>query len=657
MNILSQIRSRFAGVLSEFCDDPAEYLAMIRPAQDAKFGDFQANMAMPLAKRQGNSPREVAAAIVAKLDVAEMCAEPQVAGPGFINLTLRDDWLETQVNALVGNDRLGVPVVERPRTIVIDFSAPNVAKPMHVGHLRSTVIGAALRSVLKFLGHTVIGDNHIGDWGTQFGMIIYGYKHFRDDDAFRENAVQELARLYRLVNQISDYHAVKTTLPKNEDRLAQLQHELNEAEANADPRDKKARKSLGKQRNAIAALKDEIESQKQKLADVESDATLQPLAVSHADIADAARRETAKLHSGDKENTELWKRFLPECLKLLQSMYDRLGIEFDESLGESFYQPMLADVVADLREKGLAEESQGAQCIFNEGFHAPLLVQKSDGAFTYATTDLATIRYRVEHLHADAALYVVDNRQSEHFEQLFATAARWGYDIDLRHIKFGTIMGPDKKPYKTRSGDTVGLESLLDEAVGRAREIVDANDDAKTDAEDNPAPELNAAERSDIAEAVGLGAIKYVDLHHNRESDYVFSWDKMLAMTGDTAPYMQYAYARVNGIFRRGNVDRNALPSSGGRIRFDQPAERALALQLCRFADAVYDVADDYRPNLLTQYLFELANRFATFFEKCPVLKAETEELRTSRFLLCDLTARVIAKGLGLLGIRTCEQM
>jgi arginyl-tRNA synthetase len=651
MNVLTQIRNCFQPVLAEICDDPAEYLAMIRPAQDPKFGDFQANFAMPLKSKLGKNPREIAADIAAKVEVADLCLEPEVAGPGFINLTLRDDWLQAQVNELVQDDRLGVPVVEHPKNVVVDFSAPNVAKPMHVGHLRSTVIGAALRNVLKFLGHRVIGDNHIGDWGTQFGMIIYGYKHFRDDAAFDENPVQELARLYRLVNRISDYHATRADLPKTEQRLAAARQHLAETESTADPNDKKSRKELGKLRNAISELESELTSQRSRIAAVESDDSLHSLAVSHESIADACRRETAKLHSGDDENLRLWTRFLPECLQLLQSVYDRLGIEFDATLGESFYQPLLADVVADLKAKGLAVESEGAICVFNEGFDAPFLVQKSDGAFTYATTDLATIRYRVKQFQADELLYVVDDRQSDHFAQLFATAKRWGYGVPCRHIRFGTIMGPDKRPYKTRSGDTVGLESLLDEAVARARQIVDANDDAK------PQPELSPQERADIAEAVGIGAIKYADLHHNRESDYVFSWEKMLAMTGDTAPYMQYAYARVGGIFRRGNVDRASLPQSGGTIVLSQPAERALSLQLLRFAEAVSDVVDDARPNLLTQYLFDLANRFATFFEECPVLKAETDALRTSRLFLCDLTARVIAHGLGLLGIRTCERM
>jgi len=653
MNILAEIRNRFRAALAELIDAPDDYVAMVRPAQDARYGDFQANCAMPLAKQLGKKPRDVAADIVAKLDIADLCTKPEIAGPGFINLTLRDDWLQEQTNRLLTDDRLGVPQVETPDTIVVDFSAPNVAKPMHVGHLRSTVIGAALRNALKFLGHRVIGDNHIGDWGTQFGMIIYGYKHFRDDDCFQQNSVEELARLYRLVNQLSDYQQTKIDLPRQEQLLEQKQEQLQQLEWEADSDDKQAKKRRKKQRAEIDELQRNIRTARDKMAAVEADESLRSLAEAHPDIAEKARQETAKLHAGDDENVTLWTGFLPECLAALNRMYQRLGVEFDETLGESFYQPMLGDVVADLQAKGIAGESEGAVCVFNEGFAAPFIIRKRDGAFTYATSDLATIRYRIEEFGADRMLYVVDARQSEHFEQLFATARKWGYDaVDFRHVKFGTILDKTtRKPYKTRAGDTVGLESLLDEAHTRARSIVDANDDAK------PEPELDKQTREEVAEAVGIGGIKYADLKHNRESDYVFDWDKMLAKEGDTATYMQYAYARLCGIFRKGNVDRNRLRTAAGTIRFSADAERALALQLCRFAEAVDDVTDDNRPNLLTQYLFDLANRFSTFYEQCVVLKETDESLRTSRLLLCDLTARVIDTGLKLLGIETCERM
>jgi len=654
VDILAALRSRFAAALAPVAADAEPYLAMIRPPQDPKFGDFQANVAMPLAKSLGKPPRDVAAEIVSRLEVSDLCETPEVAGPGFINLRVRDDRLAAETAKLAGDGRLGVPPAEAPRTVVIDYSAPNVAKPMHVGHLRSTVIGDALARVYRFLGHRVIGDNHIGDWGTQFGMILYGYKHLLDRAAFDRDPVPELSRLYRLVNQLSDYHALANELPLLRGRLEEKRRELAEMESEAAAGTiADAKKRLAKARNEIAELEETIRSGERKRDAVEADPVLKPLADAHPDIAADARKETAKLHAGDAENVELWNRFLPACLDALNRVYARLGVTFDEALGESYYQPMLADVVRDLESKGIATTSEGAIVVFNEGFAAPFIVRKADGAFLYATTDLATIKYRLDRWHADAMLYVVDKRQGDHFEQLFATARRWGLgNATFKHVSFGTILGDDKKPFKTRSGDTVGLESLLDEAVDRAYRIVSEGDDAKPDG-----PELPEEERRRIAEIVGLGGIKYADLKHNRESDYVFSWEKMLSTTGDTATYMQYAYARVNGIARKGGVDRASLRSGGASVLLNTPQERALALQLNRFAEAVEGVARDDRPNVLTEYLFALAGTFSGFFENCPVLKAETEELRRSRLVLCDLTARTIAKGLDLLGIAVSERM
>jgi arginyl-tRNA synthetase len=647
MNFLAELRQRLRTALTDLVPDPEPYVDMLRPTQDAKFGDFQANCAMPLKAVLNQPPREIAERIVAKLDVADLCEPPSIAGPGFINLKLRDDRLAAETAQLLSDDRLGVSKASSPRTVVVDFSSPNVAKPMHVGHLRSTVIGNALYQVLAFLGHRVISDNHIGDWGTQFGMIIYGYKHFRDDAAYQKSPVAELARLYRLVNQVAGYHEAVAERPMAQQQLANLESALENARKNAKPQDKDAAKALKSLEADVKAARDERQSLEKKIGDMEANPTLWELARSHPQIAENSRLETAKLHAGEVENLRLWNEFMPACLEALNGLYQRLGIRFDLTLGESYYNPMLAGVVEELQRRGLAQESGGAMCVFVEGNEAPFIVRKKDGAFTYATSDLATIRYRVDELKADEILYVVDARQSEHFQLLFATAKKMGFDVACRHVKFGTILGPDRRPYKTRSGDTVGLESLLDEAVSRAAAIVAEND------RDN---ELDAAARQQAAEAVGLGGVFYADLHHNRESDYLFDWEKMLAKTGDTATYIQYAYARLRGVFRKGDVDPQRLRFAD-RIAFSAPEERQLALQLNRFPEALDDVLADYRPNLLTQYLFETANRFTTFYEKCPVLKEENAAIRTSRLQLCDLTARVLKQGLSLLGIHVAERM
>ncbi|MBC7818281.1 MAG: arginine--tRNA ligase [Planctomycetaceae bacterium] len=658
MNVLAELRNRFSSVLSGMTPDPAPFVAMVKPTQDGNFGDFQANCAMPLRKVLCKEPRAIATEIVTKLVVTDLCQPPEVAGPGFINIRLRDDWLAEQINRNVTDSRLGVEPVARPMRIVIDYSAPNVAKPMHVGHLRSTVLGNALYRVATFLGHRVLGDNHIGDWGTQFGMILFGYKNFLDRAAFDQNPVGELARQYRLVNQLSGYHEAKTELPKAESRQAELQTELKSSEANKPTNDKQAEKSLKKLRTDVTEVRDQIASFRKQIEAVESSPPLKALADAQPQIAEHARRETAKLHAGDEENTRLWNQFVPQCLQAIQGLYDRLDIRFDMSRGESYYNPKLAGVVEDLQAKGLATESDGAICVFIPGNAAPFIIRKRDGAFTYATSDLATIRDRIEELNAETMLYVVDTRQSEHFRLLFEIAKLWGnVGCELVHVNFGTILGKDGKPYKTRSGDTVGLESLLDAAVAKARQIVNENDDAKKDEAGNPTSELDEAERAAVAETVGIGAIKYADLRHNRESDYVYDEDKMLATNGDTATYMQYAYARVAGIFRKGGIDRETLRSGGGRIVFTHPSERALALQLLRFSEALDGVLAENRPNILTDYLFATAQAFSTFFQDCHVLRAADEAIRTSRLLLCDLTARVIATGLDLLGIKTCEQM
>jgi arginyl-tRNA synthetase len=588
MNLLhfvqDAVRAALAGVVSE----SAKYVAMVKPAQDARFGDYQANCAMSLAKELGKKPRDVAADIVARLPLGDAFQQPEIAGPGFINLRFRDDWLAARLREVARDDRLGVPKANPARTIVIDFSSPNVAKPMHVGHLRSTIIGDALTRLLRFLGHHVVTDNHLGDWGTQFGILLYGYKNFRNEQALKDDPVLELARLYKYVRDL---------MKKGEDE-----------EAADDP------------------------------------------------VAEAARQETAKLHAGDPENVHLWKMFMPWCHEEIDRLYRRLDIRFDFTYGESFYNSMLAEVARELEEKGVAQPSQGALVIFF-GENERQLVRKRDGAFTYTATDLATIRYRVHKWHPDAILYVVDARQAQHFRNLFEAARRWGYDkVVLEHVSFGSVLGEDGKPLKTREGEPVPLADLLDEAVHQAGLAYEESVRQRRDA-GAEVPDLPPLARPELNEAVGLGAVKYADFCQNRTSDYKFSWSKMLAMNGNTATYMQYAHARIRSIFRKGEVDVGALRREPPVPVLAHPAERALALDVLHLSEAVVSAENELQPSAITSYLWTLSKSFSGLFEACPVLQAETPELRQSRLLLCDLTARVIQLGLDLLGIRTVERM
>ena len=572
MNILSRLRLAFAAAAPEGVNASA-FAAAVRAAGDPKFGDYQANGCMAAAKALKSNPRAIAQDVAARVDLAPLADAPEIAGAGFLNVRLREEWLAGRLGELVGDAALGIGPPESPKTVVVDFSSPNVAKPMHVGHVRSTVIGDALSRIYAALGHKVIRDNHLGDWGSQFGMILWGWKHHRDEAAYEADPVAELARLYRF---------------------------------------------------AQASIKDKVEG-----------------------VEDATRAETAKLHAGDEQNRALWERFMPHCLGALQAVYDRLGVRFDVELGESFYDPMLAGVVADLEAKGLAEPSEGATVVFVEGSKAPFMVRKSDGAFNYATSDLATIQYRDATWKPDLVLYVVDHRQGDHFKLLFDVARRWGHDgARLEHVAFGTILGQDRRPFKTRSGDVVGLESLLDEAVARARKLVDET-----------SPHLEDAERAKVAEAVGLGAIKYADLSQNRLSDYVFDWDKMMAMNGNTAAYLQYAYARIRNIFAKGEFRPEVLRANPPSIVLTNPAERGLGMQIVRFPETLELAASELKPNILTDYLFALANTYSTFYEACPVLKAESPERRDSRLALCDLTARTLGRGLELLGIGVVDRM
>jgi arginyl-tRNA synthetase len=496
-----------------------------------------------------------------------------------------------------------------------------------------------------------VTDNHLGDWGTQFGMIIYGYKQFRDEEAYRRSPIQELGRLYQLVRRLIDYHEAVSVLPEAQDRLAEYQAALEKADADQHQRESKSDRKKKKERqllqNRIHDQRAVVDSLSRKIDGVHGDPELKALAESHPDIAQRVLDETAMLHAGDAENQRLWNEFLPHGLEDIQSIYDRLGVQFDFALGESHYHGQLADLVSDLKQKELARESEGAICVFLDGFDAPMLIQKKDGAFLYATTDLATIKHRVEQWKADVILYVVDHRQHEHFEKLFHAASQWGYDdTTFTHVSFGTVLGEDGKPFKTRSGDTVGLAGLLDEAEQRARRIA---------AEQNP--DLSGAELDRIANVIGIGGLKYVDLSQNRSSDYKFSYDKMLALKGNTATYLQYSYARVQGILRKGGIDVQRLRSEPVEFVFEDDVERKLALSLTRFGEAIDEVLIDYKPNLLTSYLFELTQVFFQFYDRCPVLKTEQELLRKSRLQLCDLTACTIRTGLSLLGIEVVEKM
>ena len=507
------------------------------------------------------------------LNPIEVPASCEIAGPGFINFRLDASWLGRTVLAAALDERLGVERVIRPETIVIDFSAPNTAKPMHVGHIRTTIIGDALTRTLRFLGHHAITDNHVGDWGTQFGMLIVGYRTLLDRSAYERDPIAELERVYKTI----------------------------QSQAKADP-------NVGQQ----------------------------------------AREELAKLQKGDAENLSLWKEFTDVSRTVFERVYSRLHIQFDHWLGESFYNPMLPGVVQDLQDRGLAQPSEGAMCIFfaddPDLNGTPFLIQKQDGAFLYATTDLATIKYRAETFHPDRIIYVVDSRQQLHFRQLFAAARRWGYAMALEHVGFGTILGEDGKPIKTREGEPVKLEALLDEAEERARAVVrDKN------------PSLSEEEQAHIARVVGIGAVKYVDLMQNRTADYRFSWDKMLAFDGNTAPYLQYVYARIRSIFRKGELE-HWRPGSGMQVRLEAPEELDLAKQMIRFGDTLLEVERTYKPNMLAGFLYDLATKFNLFYQAHPVLKADND-VRPTRLLLCDLTASYIKKGLELLGIETLEAM
>jgi arginyl-tRNA synthetase len=546
-------------------ESPAEVTA----ATDPRFGDYQTNAALVLAKQRGANPRKIADAIVGKLDLEGIAEPPSIAGAGFINFILSRAAVEKQIANLLNDERLGVEKSARSKRIVIDFGSPNVAKPMHVGHIRSTFLGDTLARVAQFLGHDVIRDNHLGDWGTQFGMVIYGWKHGVDREALARNPINELVRLYKETNE--------------------------------------------------RATKDQA-------------------------VRDAARGELVKLQSGDAENFAIWKQCVDLSLKEFKRAYELLDVSYDIMRGESFYNPRLPGVVERLLERGLAEMSEGAVCVFfrdiPELADKPCIIRKRDDGFNYATTDIATVDYRVNDLKRDNIWIVTGAPQQLHFRQIFEIARREGIEADFRHIIHGSVLGEDRKLMKTRSGENVPLRDLLDEAISRARKII---------AEKNP--ELGQEERDEIAKIIGIGAIKYADLSQYRMTDYVFSWDRMLSLHGNTAPYLQNAYVRIRSIFRKLDA-----PFASSAVSLTGAAELRLAKKLCQFAEVVPQVLNDFRPNILANYLFELANNFHAFYEACPVLKAD-EPARSSRLALCDLTGRVLQRGLYLLGIKVPERM
>ncbi len=549
-------------------------------AADPRFGDYQTNAAMVLAKQRGENPRQIASKILDHLDVANISETPTVAGAGFINFTLRPEAIAKQAAELSIDERLGVARSTSLKRIVIDFGSPNVAKPMHVGHIRSLVLGEALARIANFLGHEVIRDNHIGDWGTQFGMVIYGWKNLLDRQALERDPIAELVRVYK---------------------------ETNEKSA-SDPA-----------------------------------------------VRQACRQELVKLQAGDEKNFGIWKRCVELSMKDFERTYALLDVHYDFQHGESFYNDRLPAVVNRLLKAEIAEISEGAVVVFfqdiSELADKPCIIRKRDGGFNYATTDLATIDYRINDLKADTVWYVVGAPQSLHFKQIFAIARREGYTADFRHITFGSILGEDRKLMKTRSGENVPLRDVLDEACNRAQKIVEEKN-----------PDLSEADKIDIAQKIGIGAVKYAELSQYRMTDYIFSWDKMLSLHGNTAPYLQNAYVRIRSIFRKAGETWHRHPADeeiGWKpipLHLTETAETNLAKRLCQFAEVVPQVLNDFRPNILANYLFELANAFHTFYEACPVLKSE-EPARGSRLALCKLTGRVLQRGLDLLGIKAPEKM
>lgn len=581
MTLQQELESRLTAALAAVLGEAAP--APVTAAADLRFGDYQANAAMVLAKQRKTNPRALAQEIIDRLDLSGL-ATAEIAGPGFINFRILPEAFASRAKALLGDDRLGVPATGAGKTVVVDFSAPNVAKPMHVGHIRSTIIGDSLCRIARFLGFQVIADNHIGDWGTQFGMILHGWKTLLNREALEQDPISELVRVYR--------------------------------EVNASTKDNPA-------------------------------------------VLETCKGELVKLQAGDPENLAIWQQCIEFSKRGLERIYGILDVSFDHWLGESFYNDRLSGLVDEFLSKGIARESNGAVCIFSDSSKKPeddpfkvhkedgwtdnpAIIRKADGGFLYATTDLATLEYRIDQWKADSIWYVVGVPQTLHFRQIFDAAARWGKTGDFHHIAFGSILGEDRKLMKTRSGDNVGLVEVLDEARARAAAVIAEK-----------STQLTPQEAADVADIIGIGAVKFAELSQNRLTDYVFSWDKMLALHGDTAPYLQNSAVRIRSIFRK--LDTPFDPVAADLV-LTQAEEIHLARLHLRFGELLPSILDDFRPNLLANYLLELARAFHSFYEACPVLKSE-EPARSSRLALCELTSRILTTGLGLLGIRCPERM
>jgi arginyl-tRNA synthetase len=559
---------------------------LVRPTQDPKFGDYQSNVALGLAKKLGRKPREVAEELVAALDLGDVCETPEIAGPGFINLRVRPAYLGQALSAIQADPRLGITPAERPERVVVDYSGPNVAKAMHVGHLRSTIIGDTIARLLEFQGHDLLRLNHLGDWGTQFGMLI---QHLRET-------------------------APEVTEHPEQVHIADLEAFYVAAKARFD---------------------------------------------GEPDFQDRARQAVVQLQSGDPQTRSIWGVLVEESMRHAAEVYELLDIRGLQARGESFYNPMLPDVVADLQAQGLAVESEGAICVFVDGFKnregepLPMIVRKSGGGFNYDTTDLAGVRHRVAEEHATRIIYVTDKRQADHFQMVFQTARKAGWvpdEVKLEHVGFGMVLGPNRKPFATRDGGTVKLFDLLREAEARA--LQSATDDERRQG-------FSQEERQETARIIGIGAVKYADLSHNLTTDYVFDWDTMLAMEGNTAPYMLYAYVRTRGIARKAGIDYESLPADLP-ITVEHESEIALAKQLLNFGGVIAQVSDELRPHHLTDYLYNLSRAFSGMFDRergVRVIDAEPESVRLSRLRLCDLTARTLKLGLNLLGIQVLERM